>query len=130
DIIRGEPQVTFSVLNIGAHPGWHGEPRFTFPPNVLALEEIFCQDAAPTPLAGPERAKLERAIRRCRQNASRRTTPSRMLRGLRRLHFEDTVDDELLADLATADLSISELLYGHESFTLCEEMSTALAPAV
>ncbi len=130
DIIRGEPQVTFSVLNIGAHPGWHGEPRFKFPPNVLALEEIFCQDATPTPLAGPERAKLERAIRRCRRNAARRPTRSRMLRGLRRLHFEDTVDDDLLADLASADLSVSELLYGHESFTLVEEMSTELAPAV
>jgi glycosyltransferase involved in cell wall biosynthesis len=130
DIIRGEPQVTFSVLNIGSHPGWHGKPRFELPANVVALEDVFCQDTAATPTAGPERARLERAIRRCRKAAGRRRAPSRMVRGLRRLHFEDGVDDELLADLASADLTVPELLYGHESFALVEEMAATLAPEV
>jgi polysaccharide biosynthesis protein PelF len=128
DIIKGEPQVTFSVLNIGSHPGWHGESRFALPPNVIGLENVYCQDAPPTPLNGPERALLDRDIRRCRRRDARRTTPSRLLRGLRRLHLEDGVDDELLADLASGDLSVAELLYGHESFALVEELAERLAP--
>jgi glycosyltransferase involved in cell wall biosynthesis len=128
DIIKGEPQVTFSVLNIGSHPGWHGPSRFQFPANVLGLADLFCQDAPPTPVDGPERAALDRDIRRCRRRAARRSTPSRLLRGLRRLHLEDTVDDDLLADLAAADLSVPELLYGHDSFTLVEEIAERLAP--
>src|SRR5436190_10319611 len=116
DIIEGEPQVTFSVLNIGSHPGWHGPSKFELPPNVTALEDLYCQDTPPAPIDGPEKAALERDIRRCRRRAARRTGPSRLLRGLRRLHLEDGVDDQLLADLASADLSVSELIYGRESF--------------
>lgn len=130
DIIKGEPQVTFSILNIGSHPGWHGPSRFQFPPNVLGLDDLFCQDAPPTPADGPERAALERDIRRCRRRAARRSTPSRLLRGLRRLYLEDGVDDDLLQDLSTPDLSAAELLYGPQSFALVEEMAERLAPDV
>ncbi len=128
DIIKGEPHVTFSILNIGSHEGWHGDLRFKLPENVVGLEELFCHNAPATPMDGPERAALERAVRRFRKKSSRRANPSRLLRALRRIHLEDGVDDDLMADLASGDLSISELLYDDASFELVEEMAEKLAP--
>ena len=46
DIIKGEPHVNFSILNIGSHEGWHGDLRFQLPENVVGLEELFCHNAA------------------------------------------------------------------------------------
>lgn len=128
DIIRGEPQVTFSVLNIGSHPGAYGEPRFELPSNVVGFQKVFCQDEPQAPLEGAARAALERDVRRFRRLTTRRRSPSRLLRALRRLHLEDTVDDGLIADLAAGDLSVPELLYGRETFALVEELADRAAP--
>ncbi len=128
DIIKGEPHVNFSILNIGSHEGWHGDLRFKLPENVVGLEELFCHNAPPTPMDGPQRAALERAIRRFRKKSARRKSPSRLLRALRRIHLEDGVDDDLMEDLASGDLSVSELLYDDASFELVEEMAEKLAP--
>jgi glycosyltransferase involved in cell wall biosynthesis len=128
DIIRGEPDVTFLVLNIGSSPAAYGEPRFQFPPNVVGMQRLFCQDTAPTPIDGATRAALDRAIRRFRRAAARRRVPSRRLAAFRRLHMEDGMDDALIADLAAMDLSLPDLLYGDESFALVQEMAERLAP--
>jgi glycosyltransferase involved in cell wall biosynthesis len=129
DIVRGEPHVTFTLLHIGSYPGWHGPPRFPLPDNVARLDDLYCQMAAPKPIDdAAARAALDRDIRRFRRQLRRRAAVPRVLRALRRLHFEDTVDDELLADFAAGDLSEAELLYSPDSFALIEEMADRLAP--
>jgi glycosyltransferase involved in cell wall biosynthesis len=129
DIIRGEPQVTFSVLNLGSYPGWHGESRFQLPANVARLDDLYCQMSPPKPVAdAAARAALDRDIRRFRRRARRRSLSSRVLGALRRLHFDSTVDDQLLADFATGDLTEADLLYSAEGFALIEEMAERLAP--
>ncbi len=127
DIIKGEPQVTFLVLNLGSYQGAYGPPKFKFPPNVTRFQQVFSQDAPAVPLEGAARAALERNIRNFRKLAGRRQAPSRLLAGLRRLHLDDTVDDALLADLATRDLTVTELLYSNQSFELVEEVAERVA---
>jgi len=128
DIILGHPELRFSVVNIGSHPGAYGEPRFQMPPNVLALHRLFCQDGLPVALDGPARNELAEQIRAARARADARTRPSRMLSAFRRIHLEEEVTDQLIDDLASADLSISELLHGRAAFELFGEMAERLAP--
>ncbi|HEY2902579.1 MAG TPA: GT4 family glycosyltransferase PelF [Polyangia bacterium] len=128
DIIKGMPERTFDVLNIGSHDGSYGKPRYTLAPNVLALRCLFCRDHDAPVVRGPERAELEQQIRAIRRLASHEP-PSRVLRALRRLHLEDSVDDALVADLAADDLDVSTFLHGAASFNLLVEIGQKLAPA-
>jgi glycosyltransferase involved in cell wall biosynthesis len=129
DIIRGLPELSFDMVNIGSHPGSYGAPRFELPPNLRSLRVLFCRgDNQPAPLRGPERAVLDRRIRAVRRRP-RDPIESRTLRGIRRLHLTDEVDDELIADLGSGDLELSSFLYGKESFELLVEISERLAPS-
>src|SRR5690606_18472044 len=47
-----------------------------------------------------------------------RAASSRVLHAIRRLHLEDEVDDALIDDLASGDLTIGELLHGGATFEL------------
>jgi glycosyltransferase involved in cell wall biosynthesis len=129
DILQGLPELTFEVVNIGSHPGGYGEPHFQLAPNVRALRVLFCREnQRPSPLGGPERADLARRIRAVRRRPHGEV-PSRTLRGIRRLHLDDHVDDELIADLGSGDLDVPSFLYGSASFDLLMELSGRLAPS-
>jgi glycosyltransferase involved in cell wall biosynthesis len=128
DIILGHPDRRFSVVNIGSHPGAYSEPRFQMPKNVVALYRLFCQDGLPVALDGPARNELAEQIRAARARADARTSPSRMLSAFRRMHLDEEVSGELIGDLASADLSIAELLHGRAAFELFAEMAERLAP--
>ncbi len=131
DIIRGHPELKFAVLNVGSHPAAYGEPRFQLPENVVGLHRVFCQETARPALDGDQRAELREEIRRLRSAVDSREQPSRVLEGLRRLHLEDDPDPEIwrgiLADLATSDLGIPELLYGRASFDLLTAIAEQIA---
>lgn len=122
DIVRSLPELRFALLHIGPKAGGYGEPRYALPDNVSALSEVFCQSAE----GATPRAELERSIRTLRRQRS--ATPSRTLAALRRLHLEDTIDDELVAGLAAADLSVETLLHGDEAFQVIREIAHARAP--
>jgi glycosyltransferase involved in cell wall biosynthesis len=129
DIVLGLPELTFDVVNIGSHPGSYGEPRYQLGPNVQALRVLYCrQDDRPAPLRGPERGALARRIRAIRRRPTNEI-PSRTLRGLRRLHLDDAVDDQLIADLGVGDVDVPSFLYGKASFDLLLEIGERLAPS-
>lgn len=109
-ILGAYPERRFALLHIGPHPGAYEKPRYTIPSNVSTLAEVYCRGAVPTG------KKLARHIEAPR--IGRRKKPSRMLRAIRRIHLDDTVDDELISDLASGDLSMSELLHGEATFEL------------
>lgn len=109
-ILGAYPERTFSLLHIGPHPGAYEKPRYTIPDNVCELREIHCRGAlAPA---------TNRRTPRRHEAPPPRGTPSRVLAAIRRLHLDDTVDDQLLADLSAGDLTIGELLHGGETFEL------------
>jgi polysaccharide biosynthesis protein PelF len=128
DIIRGHPQLTFAVLNVGSHAGAGGTLRYELPSNVTGLHRVFCQEIEPPPLDGAARAALVEQIRVLRRTVDARPVPSRVLSALRRLHLDEEAGPEVLAALASADLSLSELLHGRASFELLSEIAERLAP--
>jgi glycosyltransferase involved in cell wall biosynthesis len=133
DIILGHPDLTFAVLNVGSFPGAYAELRFKLPDNVIALHRVYCQEAAPPPLDGSGRAELREQIRELRETVDARDTPSRVLQGLRRLHVDgpgagDAAYAEMLADLASNDLTLPELLHGRASFDLLTTIADRVAP--
>ncbi|HVZ90000.1 MAG TPA: GT4 family glycosyltransferase PelF [Polyangia bacterium] len=131
DIIKGHPELTFAVLNVGSHPGAYGEPRFELPENVVGLHRVFCQESARPPLDGAGRAKLREEIREMRAAVDSRENRSRVLEGLKRLHLENDSGSQaqlaILADLATNDLGLQELLYGRASFDVLTAIADRLA---
>jgi glycosyltransferase involved in cell wall biosynthesis len=77
------------------------------PKNVVRIEEAYCRGVEQTRRVAP---RIE--------PTPRRRQPSRVLAAIRRLHLDDKVDDQLIADLASGDLSVAELLHGDEVFEL------------
>jgi polysaccharide biosynthesis protein PelF len=128
DVIRGHPELTFAVLNIGSHEGAHGEPRYALPANVVGLHRLYCQETRPPPLAGAARAELDRQIRAARRRADGAAPRPRLLGAIRRLHLDDAVDDRLLADLGARDLDAAAFLHGRASFEVLQEIAEQLAP--
>lgn len=124
DIIRSMPELGFGLLHIGPTAGSYGEPRYALPDNVTSLSEHYCQSGST--LDAVSRAETERTIRAVRR--SRSTSPSRTLAALRRLHLDTTVDDELIAGLAAADLSVDALLHSNEAFDVIREIANVRAP--
>lgn len=122
DLVRSLRELRFALVHIGPKPGTYGAPRYELPGNVTGLHDRFCYDAS----GADERRPAAR--RRILPGLPRRSRPpARMLRALRRLHLEDTVDDELIDDLAAGDLSVSELLYGDATFDVITEIAHTLA---
>jgi glycosyltransferase involved in cell wall biosynthesis len=124
DIVQSMPELRFALLHIGPKAGTYGEQRYTFPTNVAGMTEVYCQAADAT---GSERAQIEKSIRSVRRTRS--PSPSRTLAALRRLHLESTVDDDLIAGLAAADLSVDALLHSDEAFDVIREIARVRAPA-
>jgi polysaccharide biosynthesis protein PelF len=117
DLVQSMPELRFALLHIGPKSGSYGEPRYRLPANVAGMTELYCQPADAT-------EKTTRTTRRSRLSA-----PSRTLAALRRLHLEATVDDELIAGLAAADLSVDALLHSDDAFDVIREIARVRAPA-
>jgi glycosyltransferase involved in cell wall biosynthesis len=129
DIIKGHPELKFSVFNIGSSPGAYGPPCYVLPDHVTRLHQIYCRELEPTPLVGPARARLDGEIRAVRRRSRRTLRPSRVLGAIRRLHVEPSVvDDRLFEDLASGDLTVGEFLHGRETFDLLSEIAEQVAP--
>lgn len=129
-LITHLPDLSFALLHIGAQRGSYGPPRYALPANVTELSEVYFQ---PAPSPGPPGAAASEAIERRIRGLRRRGghgDASRTLAALRRMHLGDRVDDELLADLARADLSAAELLHGDAAFAVICELYEHLAPDV
>jgi glycosyltransferase involved in cell wall biosynthesis len=129
DIIKGHPELKFSVFNIGSRAGVYGPPSYALPVNVTRLHQTYCSELETTPIAGPARARLDGEIRAFRRRGRSRLPSSRVLGAIRRLSLEaGGGDDRLLEDLASGDLSIGEFLHGRETFDLLEEIAEKVAP--
>jgi glycosyltransferase involved in cell wall biosynthesis len=128
DVICGHPELTFAVLYVGSYPGAHGEPRYQLPANVVALHRVFCQEAALAPLDGGGRAALREQIRSLRAAIDARPAPSRVLAGLERMHVDGEAGTDVLAALASNDLTLPELLHGRPSFQLLTTIAERVAP--
>jgi len=129
DLVRSMPDRSFSLLHIGPSPGAYGPPRYVVPDNVTSLVEHYCHVGSPpldATLREHLRAQLDRRIR-----VTRRSHPgrSRTLGALRRLHLDDTVDEQLISDLAEGDLDVDQLLHGDEAFDVITEVYRARAPS-
>ncbi len=129
DIIKGHPELRFSVFNIGSRAGAYGPPSYVLPDNVTRLHQTYCSELETTPLTGAARARLDGEIRVFRRRSRSRLPPSRVLGAIRRLTLETgSGDDRLLEDLTCGDLSIGEFLHGHQTFDLLAEIAEKVAP--
>jgi polysaccharide biosynthesis protein PelF len=129
DIIKGHPELRFSVFNIGSRAGVYGPPSYALPDNVTRLHQTYCSELETTPIAGVARARLDAEIRAFRRRGRSRLSPSRVLAAIRRLSLETGGgDDRLLEDLACGDLSVGEFLHGRETFDLLAEIAEKVAP--
>ena len=121
ELVRSLPALSFALVHLGPRRGAYGEPRYALPANVTGLRAYYCHDDVDA--AGARRGLVR--VARPRGGAAPR---SRVLRAIARLHLEDTVDDDLLDDLAAADLSVDALLRGDEAFAVIAEIARARAP--
>jgi glycosyltransferase involved in cell wall biosynthesis len=112
-VLAAHSERRFTLLHIGPYPGAYRAPVYTLPKNVVGMTEIFCRGGD---TGEPRRRVPAAAPRRAR------TPRSRVLEALRRIHLDDVVDDQLLADLAAGDLKVSDLLHGAAAFQLCREL--------
>ena len=129
DIIKGHPELRFSVFNIGSRAGVYGPPSYVLPDNVTRLHQTYCSELETTPLAGAARARLDGEIRAFRRRGRSRLQRSRVLAAIRRLSLETGGgDDRLLEDLACGDLSVGQFLHGRETFDLLAEIAEEVAP--
>jgi hypothetical protein len=112
DIIKGHPELRFSVFNIGSKVGVYGPPSYSLPAHVTRLHQIYCSELEVTPPSGPDRARLDSEIRALARRSRSHLRPSRVLGAIRRLSLEDGGgDDRLLEDLSCGDLSVGEFLH-------------------
>jgi glycosyltransferase involved in cell wall biosynthesis len=129
DIIKGHPELRFSVFNIGSRAGVYGPPSYALPDNVTQLHQTYCSELETTRITSAARARLDGEIRAFRRRGRSRLPPSRVLGAIRRLSLETRGgDDRLLEDLACGDLSVGEFLHGRETFDLLAEIAEKVAP--
>ena len=129
DIIKGHPELRFSVFNIGSRAGVYGPPSYPLPDNVTRLHQTYCSELETTPITSAARERLDGEIRAFRRRGRSRLPPSRVLGAIRRLSLEiGRGDDRLLEDLACGDLSVGEFLHGRETFELLAEIAEKVAP--
>ena len=118
-ILNAYPERTFALLHIGPQPGAYQKPLYEIPKNVTAIEEVYCRGAEQLGRRGAPRV----------DPLPPRREPSRVLSAIRRMHLSDEVDDQLLADLSSGDLSIHEFLHGEDTFELLRtELYERLSP--
>lgn len=126
EIIRGSPDIRFSLLHVGPRPGAYTERRYELPANVEGLFEVYLHELPRRRPEPTERAVIARDIRRLRRRADARATPSRTLAALPRLLLERPPDRQLLEDLAAADFTVPELLHGAAAFDVVRELASGL----
>jgi glycosyltransferase involved in cell wall biosynthesis len=121
-LLRALDDVSFVLAHIGPYPGcYDGPPRYAMPDNVVRMVESYCQERAD--LFDRPRGPIPRAQRR------RSRQRSRIHRAIVHIHTREDVNDDLVADLAASDLSLSDFLYGDASFALLsEELYDHLTP--
>jgi glycosyltransferase involved in cell wall biosynthesis len=107
-ILGAYPNRRFALQHIGPHPDAYEKPIYDVPANVIELQNVYCR--------GHEHLGKRSSPRI--EAPPPRKTPSRVLDAIRRLHLSDHVDDQLLADLSSGDLSISEFLHGEATFEM------------
>src|ERR1051325_422246 len=88
DIIKGHPELRFSVFNIGSRAGVYGLPACAIPASVPRLHQAYCSELETTPIAGAARARLDGEIRAFRRRGRSGLPPSRVLGAIRRLSLE------------------------------------------
>jgi polysaccharide biosynthesis protein PelF len=116
-LLRAYPQRRFALVHIGPHPDAYGKVLYELPENVTELAELYCRGAENAGRRAP----------RPRLRSSRQ--PSRMLVAIRRIHVGDEVDDRMLDDLSSGDLSMADLLHGDAAFRLLrDELYPRLSP--
>jgi glycosyltransferase involved in cell wall biosynthesis len=128
DIIRGLPDLSFTLHHIAAREDIPLVARYTLPPNVASLSTVYCAGAPSGDLDARGREKLETEIRQARKNADKTASKSRLLTALRGLHLDAPIDRALLEDLACTDLDVPTLLYGRQAFELVCELADKIAP--
>jgi polysaccharide biosynthesis protein PelF len=106
-ILNAYPDRSFALLHIGPHEGAYRQPLYQIPSNVLGMTEVHCR--------GPLQHRRSGFLA---ERSPTRRGESRVLSAIRRLHLQDTVDDQLIEDLACGDLTIGELLHGDATFEL------------
>lgn len=125
ELIGSLPEVSFALVHIGPEPGSYSRKHYAPPANVVSLTDLYCRE----PLSrDSDVAVHQRAARTERRRHAGPRTPSRLLRGIRRLHLEETIDPGLLDDLASGDLTAGAFLHGRSSLELTEELCGRLAP--
>ena len=118
-ILGAYPDRRFALLHIGPNQGAYEKSLYQIPSNVTCLHEVYCRGVEQVGRRGTPRVVMP----------PRRKAPSRVLGAIRRLHLDDQVDDQLLADLACGDLSMNEFLHGEETFELIrKELYERLSP--
>lgn len=105
-ILHAYPERKFSLIHIGPREGYYERQVFELPDNVAELQNLYC--------SGPSSPLNKRGKKRLTKGSS----SSRVLNALRRLHLEENVDSEMVADLCSRDLTTEEFLHGDASFDL------------
>ncbi len=119
-LVQALPDRTFTLLHISPIVGAYSAPCYQVPDNVHGLREVFCHVK---PLAAAAEGKGSGRGRVLGQ------PHQRVLRAIERLHLDDRVDDELVDELAAADLDVGEFLHGDGAFELiCHRLYPRLAP--
>lgn len=127
ELIGDLPDLRFSLVHVGPECGTYPRRHYALPGNVIGLFDLYCRE----PLVdGRDPAAFQRAAHAERRRHASTRRSSRVLRGIRRLHLGDEVDESLLNDLASRDLSVGAFLHGRESFDLTVELCERVAPAV
>jgi glycosyltransferase involved in cell wall biosynthesis len=116
-ILNAYPDRRFALLHIGPHPKAYEKPLYEIPKNVTELHEVYCRGAQST---GRKVPRVE--------PPPPRKDPSRVLSAIRRMHLGTDVDDDLLADLSSGDLTIGEFLHGDATFELHRDLYERVAP--
>jgi len=125
DLIGSLPELRFALVHIAPERGTYARKAYSLASNAATLTDLYCRE----PLArGDDAAALQRAAQTERRRHATGRHASRVLRGIRRLHLEETADASLLDDLASSDLSVGAFLHGRASFELTTELCERLAP--
>ena len=124
-LIGGLPELRFALVHVGPERGAYARKHYSLPANVVNFSDLYCREPL---VRSRQAAALQRTARAERHRHAHARQPSRVLRGIRRLHLEDAVDSSLLDDLASGDLSVGAFLHGRASFELTAELCERVAP--
>ena len=125
DMIGSLPDVRFAIVHVGADRASCTRKCYSLPANVVSFTDLYCREPL---VRGQDEAALRRRARAEQRRHATARAPSRLLRGIRRLHLEEQTDATLFDELASGDLSAGAFLHGRSSFDLTMELCERLAP--